>query len=93
MWVVDKSPVGGTTAYTNTWALGPMEAGETKEFEWDVTAVKAGRYTIDYSASPGLTGKAKPAGDSSGTFRVRVTDEPPTARVTDGGRVERVQPD
>ena len=89
VWIVDMPPKGGSTAYTNTWALGELKAGETKTFEWKVTAVKAGKYTIDYSASPGLTGKAKPAGDTRGSFDVVIDDRPPTATVNDKGEVVR----
>lgn len=91
IWIVDQGPVGGDTAYTNTWALGPLKAGQSKDFEWKVTAVKAGDYKIQYSVSPGLTGKAKPAsgGTTRGSFDVTVTDTPPDARVDDNGEVVR----
>ena len=39
----DLAPEGGDTAYVNTWALGPLEAGDEKTFTWSVTAVRAGR--------------------------------------------------
>jgi hypothetical protein len=89
IWIVDTPPKGGQTAYTNTWALGPLKAGETKTFEWQVTAVKAGDFTIDYSASPGLTGKAKPSGSTKGSFDVTVDDTPPTSSIDDEGNVVR----
>jgi hypothetical protein len=91
IWIVDQGPKGGDTAYTNTWALGPLKAGETRDFEWKVTAVKPGDFTIDYSVSPGLNGKAKLAsgGTTKGTFKVTVDDRPPDARVGDNGEVIR----
>ena len=91
IWIVDKGPAGGDTAYTNTWALGPLKAGQSKDFEWKVTAVKPGDYTINYSVSPGLTGKAKVAsgGTTKGTFKVNIDDTPPDARVSDDGKVIR----
>ena len=91
VWIVDESPVGGETAYTNTWALGSLEAGETAEFEWKVTAVKAGDYTIGYSVAPGLNGKAVAAGGrtTEGQFKVTIDDTPPDARVGDDGEVIR----
>ena len=91
IWIVDQGPVGGDTAYTNTWALGPLKPNETKEFVWKVTAVKPGDFTIDYSVSPGLTGKAKAAtgGTVKGSFKVTVDDTPPDARVGDNGEVIR----
>lgn len=89
IWIVDKGPVGGETAVTNTWTLGRLPAGQTRTFVWKVTPVKPGSYTMRYSVSPGLTGKAKPASGARtrGTFKVKIDDTPPTARVGDGGKV------
>lgn len=93
IWVVDEGPSGGDTASTNTWALGPLKAGQTKDFEWRVTAVKAGDFVVRYSVSPGLNGKAKVAGGTTkGIFRVSVDDTPPAASVDDDGNVVRAQP-
>jgi hypothetical protein len=93
IWIVDTYPSGGDTAYTNTWALGPLKAGATKTFRWKVTAVKPGDYTVAYKVSPGLNGKAKPAtGEGNGEFKVAITDTPPDARVGDDGEVIRSQP-
>jgi hypothetical protein len=90
VWILDAGPEGGDTAYTNTWALGPLEAGETRTFMWEVTAVQAGDYTVDYTVAPGLDGKAKLSGTAgSGSFDVTVDDAPPAARVDDDGNVVR----
>jgi hypothetical protein len=91
IWIVDQGPKGGDTAYTNTWSLGELPPGQTRDFEWKVTAVKAGDYTINYSVSPGLTGKAKPASGrtTKGTFKVSISDTPPAARVAPNGQVIR----
>jgi hypothetical protein len=92
VWIVDRAPRGGDTAYTNTWALGALEPNETKRFVWRVTAVQPGSYTIGYRVSPGLDGKARLADDSSrakGTFRVTIDDSPVEARVGDNGEVIR----
>jgi hypothetical protein len=90
IWVVDQGPGGGDTAYTNTWALGPLKAGETRTFRWKVTAVKPGDYTVEYAVSPGLNGKAKAAGGAgTGSFKVSIDDSPPSARVGSDGEVIR----
>ena len=39
MFVTRSLPEGGESALTNTWALGRMFPGETKEIEWRVTAL------------------------------------------------------
>lgn len=85
----DLAPEGGDTAFVNTWALGPLKAGAEETFEWSVTAVRAGSYTISYKVSAGLDGKAK-AVDSAGTtpagvFRGTVDDKPPDTRVAEDG--------
>ena len=91
VWIVDSEPRGGTSAYTNTWALGPLLPGQTKTFEWRVTPVQAGRYTVSYRVSPGLDGRARleAASRSRGAFRVTVADDPVPARVDDDGDVVR----
>lgn len=94
VWILDEGPEGGDTAYTNTWALGRLAAGETRTFKWRVTAVKAGDYTLDYAVSPGLDGRAKlAAGDGTkGSFRISISDEPPDARVGKDGQVITERP-
>jgi hypothetical protein len=94
VWIIDDGPRGGVTAYTNTWALGKVKAGETKEFVWELTPVKAGRFEVSYRVAAGLDGKAKAviAGGErpSGKFAVNVTREPDDARVDpDTGEVVR----
>ena len=88
VWIVDRGPEGGETAYTNTWALGRLEAGQEKTFEWRVTAVKAGDFQVGYTVAPGLDGKAKLAGgiEGDGVFRVKVDGEPSDARVAEDGK-------
>jgi hypothetical protein len=91
IWIVDDAPKGGTSAYANTWALGPLAPNQTKTFEWKLTAVEAGRYTVGYRVSPGVDGKAKLAEGTraSGRFTVTISDEPVPARVNDEGEVVR----
>ncbi len=91
IWILDREPVGGTSAYSNTWTLGPLKGGETKTFEWKLTAVEPGTYSLAYRVSPGLDNKARLADGSKarGTFDVTVTDEPVPARVNSKGEVVR----
>ena len=85
VWIVDDAPRGGVTAYTNTWALGRVPAGETKEFVWQVTPVKAGNFEVKYRVAAGLDGKAKAVlagGDRpAGAFEVNISKEPDQSRV------------
>ena len=91
IWIVDNGPEEAQVAHTNTWALPRIGPGETAEFEWDVTAVRGGDYTIEYSAYPGLDGKAKLAdgSEAEGTFQVSIDDTPPDSRVDEDGNVVR----
>jgi hypothetical protein len=91
VWIVDRGPAGGETAATNTWALGPMFPGETREVEWRLTAVRPGTYTVNYAVAPGLYGNAVPAGGqrTRGSFDVVISDEPVPARVNSKGEVVR----
>ena len=94
VWILDRGPAGGESAYTNTWALGPMSPGQTRELEWRLTAVRAGDYTVNYRVSPGLHGKAVPAGGqrTTGSFEVTISDDPVPARVNGKGEVVRGEP-
>ena len=85
IWIVDAGPQGGTTAYTNTWALGALPPGKTARFVWRVTAVRAGSYDVHYRVAAGLNGKAKaqsPNGNvPEGSFSVNVSGKPAQATV------------
>jgi hypothetical protein len=85
LWIVDKGPRGGDTAYVSTWALGPLAKGATKTFEWHVTPVVSGTHVLRWHVAAGLNGKAvarTPDGqDPVGTFRVNVSQAPPAVKV------------
>ena len=98
VWIVDRGPSGGDTAASNTWAVGPLFPGQTREIEWRLTAVRPGNYTVNYSVSPGLHGKAVPANGQNVTGIVPRADlgrAGPRARERQGrsrpreGRAER----
>jgi hypothetical protein len=77
-------------AYVDTWSLGPLEAGESKRFRWDVTAVRAGPYELSYSVAAGLDGKAR-AVDASGeapqgVFTGTVSDAAPQTKIAADGK-------
>jgi ABC-type glycerol-3-phosphate transport system substrate-binding protein len=80
LWIVDKGPRGGDTAYVSTWALGPLAARRTQTFEWHVTPVVAGTHLLRWHVAAGLNGKAVArtanGQDAAGIFRVRVASKP-----------------
>jgi hypothetical protein len=85
VWVIDRAPEGSTTAYTNTWALGRMFAGETKRFVWRVTPVQPGTHRLRVRIAAGLAGRAKAvlAGNRvpERELTVRISSRPARARV------------
>ena len=91
VWILNSGPGGGSSAYANTWSLGRLEGGKTKTFEWSLSAVQAGDYTVNYRVAPGLDGKARLAAGSRtrGSFEVSISDEPVPARVNSEGEVVR----
>ena len=85
VWIIDRPPAGSTTAYTNTWALGRLAAGETKRFVWRVTPVQPGTHRLRDRIAAGLNGRAKAvlAGDRvpEREVTVRISSRPGRARV------------
>lgn len=84
-------------SYVNTWSLGPLAPGESKSFEWDVTAVWAGPYELDYTVAAGLTGKARAVDENGeiprGVFTGRISDDAPQTRIAaDGESIVPVRP-
>jgi hypothetical protein len=90
VWIVDEGPAGGDTAYANTWAVGPLGAGQSRTVEWKVTAAKPGAYTLGWRVAPALEGDVSLGdGRTDGEFDVTISDEPVPARVNDDGEVVR----
>ncbi|WP_231398386.1 hypothetical protein [Conexibacter woesei] len=85
LWIVDKGPHGGDTAYVSTWALGALPAGQSRTFEWHVTPVVAGTHTLRWHVAAGLNGKAiartRDGQDAAGTFKVSVSQKAPAVTV------------
>jgi hypothetical protein len=90
VWIVDEGPAGGDSAYTNTWAVGPLGEGQSRTVEWKLTAAKAGRYTVTWRLAPALEGDVSLGGGrTEGAFDVTITDDPVPARVGEDGEVVR----
>lgn len=87
----DATPLGCDTAYVNTWACGPLKAGDERTFVWKVTAVKAGPYKLTWRVAAGLNGKAKAVGVDgggapTGTLAGTVSDAAPDVRIAADGK-------
>jgi hypothetical protein len=91
-----STPGGAQTAYVNTWALGALAPGKTRDFTWLVTPVKAGSYTVHYTVAAGLAGNAKARLASGapvqGQFAVDISPAPALTHVNPTtGRAETGQ--
>lgn len=75
IWIVDAPPAGGPTAFSDTWALGPLPAGEERTFTWKLTPTIAGDHEITWSVAGDLV-KDGPVeatgGDADGSIDVAV---------------------
>jgi hypothetical protein len=105
VWVIDQGPgpceyscrQGGAgaapTAYSNTWALGRLAPGATARFDWHVTAVQPGSFTVSYQVAADVDGgparAVTAAGDGpvTGSFRVTISSSVPRPYVTSSGQV------
>ena len=109
VWVVDHPPgpctgrsgyscqsggAGGfDTAYDNTWAAGRVAPGQSITFDWGVTAVKTGHFTVAWMVAAGLNGKAKAyvsgvaGGVPQGQFSVSIAGKPSQSYVNNAGQI------
>jgi hypothetical protein len=96
IWIVDRGPIGGDTAYVNTWTLGKLAPHQEKTFVWFVTPTVGGTHTVRYRVSAGLNGKAKAqlagGGVPSGSFTVVVNSKPAGVKVSPNGDVTSSPP-
>jgi hypothetical protein len=85
VWIVQLPPGGGTTANAATWALGPVQPGETRRFRWRVSPVQAGTHKLRWRVAAGLGGRAEAVlkGNRSpeGEFTVAISSRAPSSRV------------
>jgi hypothetical protein len=84
-------PLERSSSYVDTYPLGPLAAGRTVTFRWNVTSVKAGPFRICYRVNAGLGGKARAVPSSSGApisgeFAGAVIQRPPQAHVGEDGK-------
>jgi hypothetical protein len=105
VWIIDKPPKpapklpdgqagtagGAVTAYSNTWALGPLRPGATAQFDWAVTAIVPGRHVVAWEIAAGLNGKAKAVLEDGtkphGKFTVMISKAPANTYVTNSGQI------
>ncbi len=78
-------PYGRETAYVNTYSLGELAPKDTALFRWDLSAVKAGSYKLEYQVNVGLDGVAEAVSEGGepleGKIAGVVSDQSPAANV------------
>ncbi len=92
--VGETNTAGAETANDKTFDFGALKPGATVDAVWKVTPVKPCIYTLYYQVDAGLTGKAKAVtsdgGPPTGSFVVKISDQPPNTIVNDKGQVVEV---
>ena len=103
VWIIDQAPGpceyscksrgpgGAATAYTDTWALGRLAPGHSVTFDWHLTAVQPGAWTVEYQVAAGLNGYARAVtaggGPVSGRYTVTISGKPQGTYVGPNGTV------
>jgi hypothetical protein len=86
---LDPAPLERSSAFVDTYPLGPLGPGRSATFKWDVSAVKAGSYKLCWRVNAGLYGKAKAVASGgsaiSGTFAGTISDKAPKASIGPDG--------
>ncbi|MBB4662683.1 hypothetical protein [Conexibacter arvalis] len=92
VWILEDTT--GMTAFANTWALGPVAPGATQTFSWRLSAIRAGRWSVDWRLAGALGNKARvvqaDGRAASGSLTVDISRKPGQARVDENGDVVRV---
>jgi hypothetical protein len=87
---LDPAPLERSSAFVDTYPLGPLAPGRQATFSWNVTAVKAGPYKLCWRVNAGLYGKARSvaSGDSApirGVFSGTISNVAPKASIASNG--------
>lgn len=91
-----SKPAGAETSNPKTFDFGPLKAGATANLVWNLSAVKAGKWTVLYSIDAGFGSetKAKTTGGvrPGGSFAATITTARPNKEVTGNGEVVERKP-
>jgi hypothetical protein len=88
-------PGGTTTSNRKAFNFGPLEAGESTDGVWKLSAVKAGKFTLLYRIDAGLSGSAKAVTGNDaapgGSIVTEISSELPETEVTDDGEIVEIK--
>lgn len=89
-----SDPGGASTSSPKTFTFGPLKPGKTTTAVWKLSAVRAGKYTLQYDVGAGLGGEAKAqtAGGVApgGSFTAEISEQLPETEVTDSGEIVEI---
>jgi len=93
----EEGPGGAGTTNRRTFEFGELDAGDTANMVWRLTAVRPGRYELGYQVSAGL-GPGTKAVDADGEtpkglLPVRISGLARLTRVNEKGQVVPVSPE
>lgn len=90
-FVGSAEPGGAETSNQKTYDFGPLKAGKSADVVWKLSAVRPGRFTLDYAVEAGLTGSTRAVTTGGvapgGSFTVQISSAPLNKEVTDSGEV------
>jgi hypothetical protein len=90
-------PLERSSAYVDTYTLGPLAPNATADFEWHVTAVHAGPFRVCYRVAAGLNGKAVAVQQGGkpifAEINGEISNKAPQTRVADDGKTVVTEPD
>ncbi len=90
-----RADTGDDPTYNDTYDLGRLPPGKTASFRWNVTAVEAGPYVLQWRVVAGLDGRAKAVladgGIPKGVFTGAILRDAPGAKVNfqDGNTIDQ----
>ena len=91
-----SEPGGASSSNRKTFVLGALKPGASSTAIWKLSAVRAGKYTLEYRVDAGLSGEAKAETNSGvqpgGSFVAEITSALPETEVTDSGEVVEIEP-
>jgi hypothetical protein len=90
-----SDPGGASTSSPKTFDFGPLKPGETTQAVWKLSAVRAGKYTLLYDVTAGLSGESKAKTENGvapgGSFTTEITQRLPETEVTDSGEIVEIK--
>ena len=90
-----SDPGGASTSNPKTFAFGPLKPGKTVKAVWNLSAVRAGKYVLEYDINAGLGGEAKAETEGGvapgGSFTAEISDKLSETEINDSGEIVEIK--